>query len=145
MAYPNDVDNTSIQRVVLTNPATGGYNTSGNAGVGITGSATAAAGSAVATLTSAAGKTAYITSFQVTGGGATAASIIAVTVAGTITGSLNYRIPVPAGATLGISPLVVVFPNGIQASAANTNITVTAASFGTGNTDAAVSATGFLV
>lgn len=109
----------------------------------ITASATGAASAANATLAGAAGKTTYITGFQVTGGGATGASVIAVTVTGTISGTLNYRIVVPAGATASITPLIVTFPAPIPASGTNTAIVVNVPSFGAGNTDAATSVQGF--
>lgn len=113
---------------------------------GLTGqSGSVANASAVATLVSAAARRAYISGFQVTGGGATAASLILVTVTGTIGGTLTYVIAVPAGVTLGIVPLIVNFPSPIPASADNTNIVVTAAAFGAGNTSAAVNANGFLI
>lgn len=102
-----------------------------------------AASAATATLTGAANVTTYISGFQVTGGGATAASVIDVTVTGLLGGTATYNIPVPAGATLGINPLIVTFYPPIPASAANTNIVVSAASFGAGNAKATVNAQGF--
>lgn len=116
---------------------------SGSIQTAITASATGAASAANTTLAAAAAKTTYITGFQITGGGATAASVINVTVTGTITGTMNYNIPVPAGATLGITPLVVSFPVPVPASAVNTAIVVNVPSFGAGNTASAVSAQGF--
>ena len=108
-------------------------------------SGSVAAAAATATLTGAASVTTYLTGFVVTGGGATAASIIAVTVTNTSGGTLTYLVPVPAGATAGITPLVVNFSTPIKANAANTNIVVSAASFGAGNTAACVSAQGYRV
>lgn len=96
------------------------------------------------TLTSAAAKTAYLTGFEVTGAGATAASIVAVTVSGILGGTLTYNLPIPAGVLVGIVPLVIEFPRPLIAAAVNTNIVVSVASFGTGNTNAAVVAHGFL-
>ncbi len=113
-------------------------------GTPVTGSATGAASAITATLTSAAGKTAYITGFLVTGAGATAASVINVTITGTITGTLNYNIVVPAGTTTSIQPTGQTFAIPIAASGTNTNIVVNVPSFGSGNTNAAVSAYGFL-
>lgn len=102
-----------------------------------------AAASAVATLDSDPGKTTYISGFQVTGGGATAASVINVVVSGTLGGSLTYNIAVPAGAILGIVPLVVQFYPPYPASALDTDIVVTVPTFGVGNTNASVVSTGF--
>lgn len=110
----------------------------------LTTSATAAAGALAPALAApTAGETNFITGFEVTGGGATAASVIAVTVTGTIGGTLNYRLAVTAGATLATGPLLVVFPNPIPASAVNTAITLNVPSFGAGNTDAAATIHGF--
>jgi len=109
----------------------------GQWGTDVTGSATGAASALAPALPAVSGKTNYVTGFEVTGAGATAASVIAVTLTGTITGTLNYRIAIPAGATVGIVPLIVVFARPIPASAANTAITLNVASFGAGSTDAA--------
>lgn len=110
-----------------------------------------AAASAVATLPAVAGKVTYIEGFDITGAGATGASIVAVTVTGlpTTIGTLTFEVVVPAGATVGIGGtgnpglIPVRFPTPLPASAANTTIVVTAPSFGTGNTNACVTAYGF--
>jgi hypothetical protein len=108
-------------------------------------SANVANASAVATLTATATTTAHITGFQCTATGATAASAKAVTVAGVITGTMNYTVAPPAGATLGMTPLIVSFPIPVPASAVNTNIVVTMAALGAGNTNATCAAQGFLL
>ena len=105
-------------------------------------SGSVAASSAVATLAGTAGKTTYITGFTITGLGATAASSVLAAITG-ITTTLDYIVAVPAGATLGITPINVQFRDPIPATAANTAVVVTVPSFGTGNTAACVSATGF--
>jgi hypothetical protein len=104
-----------------------------------------AAGSAVATLAAAAGKTTYITGFEVTGAGATAASVVSVVVAGVVTGSMTYTLSVPAGVATGVQPMMVQFAYPIPASAVNTAITVTVPSLGSGNTNATVNAHGFQI
>lgn len=101
-----------------------------------------AAAAATATLTSAAGKMMYITGFAVTGSGATAASVIQVTVTGVVGGTQTYIMTIPAGATTAVTPLIVNFPLPLAASGFNTNIVVSAPSFGAGNTNAAVVAYG---
>lgn len=101
--------------------------------------------SGVATLTSTATKTAYISGFQVTGSGATAASVISVTVAGLLGGTSTYTMTIPAGATVAVTPLIVSFYPPLPASAVNTDIVVTAPAFGAGNTNATVNAQGFLL
>jgi len=99
---------------------------------------------ATATLAASGGtKTTYITGFTITAAGATAAAVVTATVTGTITGTLSYTFTIPAGATLGATPLCVMFPVPVPASAANTAIAVALPALGTGNTNATVTATGF--
>lgn len=106
-------------------------------------SATGAAAAISATLAAAAGKTTYLTSFVVTGGGATAASLVTVTVTGVIGGPLSFVMAIPAGATVGVTPLNVALPVPIAATAPNTAIVVNVPSFGVGNTSEAVVAVGY--
>lgn len=101
-----------------------------------------AAAVATATLAAAANQTTYITGFTVTGAGATAGSVVLVTVTGCVGGTMTFVLAVPAGAGVGITPLVVDFPHPVPATGPNTAIVVSAPSFGAGNTNAAVVATG---
>lgn len=103
-----------------------------------------AAASAVATLTSAVGRTMFITGFEVTGAGATAGAVVNVTVTGTIGGTMTYTYTAATGATVANTPLIVEFPLPIPASATNTNIVVTCPSLGAGNTNNTVVAHGYL-
>lgn len=96
-----------------------------------------------ATLAGAAGVFTWLTGFEVTGAGATAASVILVTVTGAQGGTLTYVLVVPAGATTSITPLVVEPPAPIRSSAVNTNVVVNVPAFGAGNTNAAVTAHGY--
>ncbi len=98
---------------------------------------------AVATLAAVAGKTTYIDGFTCTASGATAASVVTVTVTGVLGGTMTFIFTAPAGATLGATTLNVRFAAPIPASAANTAIVVTLPALGAGNTNAAVVATGF--
>lgn len=102
-----------------------------------------AAASAVATLATGASVTTYISGFQCTGSGATVGSVVNVTVAGVITGTMTYTFAATAGALLSDPPLTVQFNPAIPASAPNTTIVVTMPSLGTGNTNAACSAQGY--
>jgi Tfp pilus assembly major pilin PilA len=104
-----------------------------------------AAASAVATLAAVAGKTTYISGFTITGAGATAASVVVATLTGVVTGTMSYVIAVPAGAAVGITPLIIKYTSPIPASAPNTAIVVTLPSLGAGNTNAAVTAHGFQI
>ncbi|MDB5957694.1 hypothetical protein [Ramlibacter sp.] len=106
-------------------------------------SGSVAASATTATLPGAAGKTTYITGFEVTGAGATAASVIAITVTGLLGGTETYIMAIPAGAAVGATPLSVQFAVPVPASAVNTSVVVNVPSFGAGNTNAAVVAHGF--
>jgi len=106
-------------------------------------SADVAAASAVATLTSAASKTAYICHFRCTGTGATTAVGADITVAGPTTSEI-YIMGVVSGATAINAPVDVTYAPCLPASAVNTNITVTMASLGTGALHAACAAEGYL-
>lgn len=107
------------------------------------GSGNVANASAVATLTGSPGLTTYLSGFELTGAGATAASVVLATVTGILGGTLTYVIAVPAGATLALTPLIVEFSPSLPASAQNTAIVVTLAALGAGNTNAAAVAHGF--
>lgn len=104
-----------------------------------------AAATATATLVAGgAGKTTYIRGFSITGSGATAASVVVATITGLLGGTRSYIIAVPAGATLGITPLIVDFGDGFPAAAANSPIVVSVPSLGAGNTNCAVNVHGFV-
>ena len=110
------------------------------------GIAAGAAQSNAAALAAVAGKTTYIEGFDITGGGATAASVIEVTVTGLAAGTLKFEMNILAGAAGPVNAqggLFTRFPQPLPASAVNTAITVTAPSFGAGNTNAAVVAYGY--
>lgn len=114
-----------------------------DAATDVTASGTGAAAIVTATIPAVAGKTAYVTGFAVTGGGATAAAIVTAVLSGTISGSLSYVIGVPAGATTTIPTLHLNFSKGVPASAVNTAIVLTVPSFGAGNTNVAVAIRGY--
>lgn len=101
-----------------------------------------AAAIATATLAAALNKMTHISGFYVTGGGATAGSIISVVVSGVKDGPFTYSFAVPTGAAVGAATLDVYFDPPIPASAVNTAIVVTVPSFGAGNTNACVVANG---
>jgi hypothetical protein len=101
--------------------------------------------SAAATFPAVANVTNYVTGFTITGGGATAASLVIATLVGLLGGTASFDVAVPAGATLGLTPLVVTFPQPIPASAANTALVLTLPALGAGNTHAAVVMHGFKI
>lgn len=108
------------------------------------GSGNVANANAVGTMPAVAAKTNYITGFEVTGLGATAALGVNVTVAGLLGGSLIYNYAAKAGVLLANDPLYVKFPQPIPASAVNTAITVTCPALGAGNTNNSVNVHGFV-
>lgn len=127
-------------------------NNSGNAiptyqlpgGTGITAaSGNVANASAVATLAGSASKTTYITGFRCQAAGSTAASVVSLTVAGVITGTMTYTFVFPAGATTAATPVGQDFSTPVPASSTNTAIVVTLPAGGTGNTNASCAAQGF--
>lgn len=107
----------------------------------LTASATATTGAFSATLTSQAGKTAYLCGFVVTSAGTTAALVVNATITGTVSGTMNFAYAFVSsgqgllGASLG--------PGCIAASGLNTNIVINVPAGGAGTT-AALSAWGFL-
>lgn len=101
--------------------------------------------SAAATIPAVAAKTNYITGFQITAGGATAAAVVSVTVTGLLGGTATFTFGVPAGAGVPATPLVITFPNPLPASAVNTAIVVTCPALGAGNTNATVTAQGYVL
>lgn len=104
-----------------------------------------AAASAVATLTPGTGKTAYLTAFTLSGAGATAASIVLVTVTGLLGGTKTFEVVVPAGATAAVPgfPFHCLYNYPLVASGVNVPIVITMPSLGAGNTNACVTAVGF--
>lgn len=89
---------------------------------------------------------AYITGFELTGVGATVATVATVFVAGTVASpSLGYAVAVPAGNTNTIQPLIVTFDPPIPAASTSAPIHVTVSSFGAGNTAVFLNVRGFTV
>lgn len=101
--------------------------------------------SAVATLAGVTSLLTHVTGFEITGGGATAASLVVAVLSGTTGGSLSFVVPVPAGVTAGLAPITIKFPEPIPASAVNTSIVLTLPALGAGNTAAAVTLHGYRI
>lgn len=98
---------------------------------------------ASASLAAVAGKRAYVTGFEITAGGATAAALVLATLAGVLGGTKSYVFGAPAGAAVQGTPLIVSFKHPIPASAINTAITISLPALGAGNTNASVNIHGF--
>lgn len=99
---------------------------------------------AAANLPAVAGKVNQLYGVDLTIGGATAASIVNLTVTGIVGGTQTFPVAVPAGVA-SITPCTLTFDPPLQATAANVAIGVSLAALGTGNTIArTVSRGGFL-
>lgn len=104
-----------------------------------------AAAIASAALPAVAGKTNYISGFQITGSGATAGLPVSVTVTGILGGTLTYTYAAAVGALVANAPLNVKFDPPLPASAVNTAITVSCPTLGVGNTNNTANIQGFVV
>lgn len=105
-----------------------------------------AAGAANATIAApGAGITTWVTGFEVTGAGATAATVVNVTLTGMLGGTITYTIVVPAGVTTTIEPLIVEFNVPLPASGPNVAVAINVPSFGAGNTNVTSSIHGYSV
>ncbi len=112
-------------------------------GTFVVGTSTVAAQANSPTLPAVAAKTNYVSGFTVTGGGATAASAITITLSDG-TNTLNFMTEIPAGAGLQTQPLIVGFPKPLPATAGITAWTLTVPSFGAGNTAASANIFGYV-
>ena len=99
-----------------------------------------AAATATATCPAVAGATNYLTGFDITSAGATAAAVVSPTVTGVLGGTRTYTYEAVAGVTLADPILALSFVPPLQASATNTAIVVSMPSLGAGNTNATVNA-----
>lgn len=103
-----------------------------------------AAATATATLTGGAQSWTYLTGFEITYGGATAAACVNATITGLLGGTATYVICAPAGVAVGGVPLTTRFNPPLQSAAVNTNIVVSMPTLGAGNTNAAIVAHGYV-
>lgn len=116
----------------------------------IASSGNVAAGVTTATLAAPTGSgvsptpTWYVTGFEITGGGATAGSIIACTITGLVGGTATYNYAVPTGVAVVSPSFVMNFPGGVAGNP-GTAIVFSCPSFGAGNTNSALDIRGVLV
>ena len=87
----------------------------------------------------------YITGFDVTGLGATAALGVIVQVENVVGGPLSFSYAAAAGVAVANAPLQVRFPQPIPATAINTPINVVCPALGAGNTKNVVTAYGYKI
>lgn len=100
----------------------------------------------VATMPAVPGFRNVLCGFDISGGGATAASAISITTTGCAAGTNPaLRLVVPAGATTNAANTAwsPKYPLGIEAALVNTAISVTVPAFGAGNTGAAINLYGY--
>jgi hypothetical protein len=100
---------------------------------------------ATATIPAIAGKTAYITGFDITGSGATAGAVVNPTITGLLGGITTYSLTVSAGVATADTALQRDFTPGFPASAVNTAIVVSCPALGAGNTNNTVNVYGFYI
>jgi hypothetical protein len=98
---------------------------------------------ATATLAAVAGRTAYISGFEITGSGATAAAAVKVDVTGLAGGTISFIYCAAAGVAVANVPLIVAFPSPLPASAVAQAIAVVCPALGTGAAHNIVTAHGF--
>lgn len=113
-------------------------------GTPVVASATGAAAALAPALPAVPTKTNNLAGFEVTSGGANAASLINVTITGLLGGALTYVLAIPVGVALGATPLIVEFNPPLPAAAVNTAITVNVPSAGAGNTATAAVVHGYV-
>lgn len=104
---------------------------------------TAGNASNVATIAASATQFAFLTSVIVAGLGATGATAVDLTIAGAEGEDIVVKIPVPAGATVGLTPIKLDFVVPLRGAALGDDITATLGAFGAGNTVATVVAIGY--
>jgi hypothetical protein len=100
--------------------------------------------SAVATIAGGAQSWTYLTGFEATFAGATAGQCVNLTITGTLGGTLTYPVCSPTGVTVQGYPFGFEFIPPLQSAAVNTSIVVTLPALGAGNTNAAVTAHGYV-
>jgi hypothetical protein len=98
-----------------------------------------------ATITSAAGRTAYLTGFWLLGNGATAAITDACSITGLLGGTQTFGYPVPTGAGVAGPVVALTMPFPLVASGQNVNIVVTCAAFGAGSLGQSLMVFGYLI
>jgi len=98
---------------------------------------------ATATLTVTAGQRAFMCSFSITGGGATAGALVNATITGLTGGTQTFVVGVATGVTVGNAPIVFDINPCVPAASVGTNIVLTVPALGAGNTNSAATITGY--
>lgn len=152
MANPSSLSTQDLVRAYLlqyvngiTGVATPTLNVPASATLVTITSGNVAAAVANAVLPAVAGKTNYLTGFEVTGSGATAGLPVAVSIFGLLGGTITYTYTAAVGVLVSNVPLIVEFGVPIPASAVNTAIQISCPSLGAGNTNNVANIHGYVV
>jgi hypothetical protein len=106
------------------------------------GSGSVAAATATATLPAVPGKTNYLTGVIISGLGSTAGGAANLTITGILGGTLTIPIGIPAGIVVPVY-YELNFATPLEATGPNVAIAASTPTWGGGNTNASVSATGY--
>lgn len=98
-----------------------------------------------AQMPAVAGKTNWITGFDITGAGATAGLAVTAVLTGLAGGTLNYIVVAATGVTLANETVVVLFDPPLPSSAQNTPVRIQVPALGLGNTASAANIRGFVL
>ena len=109
----------------------------------VTVNATGGNGATAVTIPALVGQTAYLSSFEVYSGGATAATISSITIVGLKGGTLTIPIALPAGVALAAPYTWVAYDIAIPASGPNVAIVLNIPAAGGGRTICAGTLRGF--
>lgn len=144
--YPlnNEGQHVAPQPVIRVDGSGNAIPDAGGTAVGAS-SGSVANATASATLPAVAGKTNYIAGLEISGSGATAASVVTATITGLLGGTQSLTVPVVAGATLGNGLISIKFSPPFPGSAVNTAIVVSCPALGAGNTNNVVNVRGFVI
>lgn len=137
----------------MTSPGPGGAPTSVSGGSGYPAGATPVAATsgnvananAVAALPAVAGKTNYVTGFDISNGGATALLDVLATLAGLVGGVTLTYVATALTAAGGASSRQVQFTPPLPANAINTAITLTVPALGVGNAQSVANIYGYVL
>jgi len=109
----------------------------------VAGSVTSAAAACSVSLGGTVGKMTFLEGFDITGAGATAASVVVASITGIAGGPLYFDVGVGSGTTTANTPLSIRFPEPLPATGPGVPIVINLPSLGTGSPMAALTGYGF--
>lgn len=95
------------------------------------------------TMPAVAGQTNYVTGFELTVGGATAATSVVATMTNIVGGTQSWVVAVPAVPASGVNSFSVEFTYPLKATGVNTSVVLSLPAAGAGNTNTTGSLHGF--